>query len=122
MKLKILKKLNDMNLFNINMFFITVLSIIFSNPVFAFADSKDLAKNFANFSKQYNMYIAIFIAIGFLTGVLGFIVNFIRLAKSGSNPRLRQEAIRNLLTCGITTLILANFGFFLGFYFKIIVG
>lgn len=118
MKMRKISLLKD----KICMLAVTIYLTIFINPVFAFADGKELAKNFADFAKEYNIYIAIFIAIGILTGVLGFIVNFMKLGHYSTNPRLRQEAIRNLLACGITTAILVNFGFVLGFYFKIILG
>ena len=115
-KLSILK--NKLYVFIVSIYF-----TILSNPIFTFAKGKTaLKENFEEFANQYKYYIAIFIAIGILTGILGFIVNFIKLGHNSTNPRLRQEAIKNLMVCAITTILLTNFGFVLGFYFKIILG
>ncbi|AMN30923.1 hypothetical protein [Clostridium perfringens] len=107
---------------NLIYYFSLIYILILDTPLGAFADGNKatLSDNFKKFSQQYNIYIGFFIAIGILTGILGIIVNFMRLAKSATNPRERKIAINNIMIAGVTTGLLMNISFVLVWYYHVL--
>src|SRR5690625_4666278 len=61
--------------------------------------------------EKYWFYIAIFVSLGVLTGVLAFIVLFIRLGKNATNPQERSRIFNEMLAVGITTAALGGITF-----------
>lgn len=72
-----------------------------------------------NFYKEYWFYIAVFVAIGVLTGLLAFIVLLIKLGRYGDNPQERSKVIKEMIAVAGTTAALGALNFILALYFSL---
>ncbi|MFJ8531231.1 hypothetical protein [Bacillus sp. NPDC094106] len=61
---------------------------------------------FNGFIAEYKIHIAGFIGFGVMTGILAFIVLFMRLGAHADNPTKRKEITNELLVVGICTGLL----------------
>lgn len=95
----------------------TLWSILFYVlPVPTFAITQNLQKSIGNLWDHYWFYIAVFIGIGVLTGVLAFIVLFMRLGASGDKPQERSRIFREMIAVAICTSLLGAFTFIVTLY------
>lgn len=84
--------------------------------------TEQVAKALEPFLSEFNVHITALIAIGVLTSILSFIINFMKLGASGDKPEGRSMAIRNLLISGICVSVFGSIGFFVWFLFSIVFG
>lgn len=130
----------------IQFFAISVISFSLS-PLFIFADDKThtysgvtfqdtgsvlkitgqgngspVAQAIASFLAVWHTFIAFLSAMGMLTCVLMFIVNFLKLSASNisATPHARSQAIRNLLILGVTTSLLGANTLLMSLFYGII--
>ncbi|HCL4480240.1 TPA: hypothetical protein N2D99_002328 [Clostridium botulinum] len=70
----------------------------------------DVQKGFINamnsFISEYKIHIMGFLGFGIMTGVLAFIVQFMKLGAYSSNPNMRAHIIKEMIIVGITTALL----------------
>lgn len=81
--------------------------------------SENLKQALNDFYEEYWFYIAVFIAIGVLTGLLAFIVLLIKLGRYGDNPQERSKVINEMIAVACTTAALGAFNFILALYFSL---
>lgn len=72
----------------------------------------DVQKGFINavnsFILEYKVHIAGFLGFGIMSGVLAFIVLFMKLGTYSDNPYMRSNVIKELIIVGITTSLLGG--------------
>lgn len=94
-----------------------LLIILTLNLKISFAISPQVATALNELLKEYKIHLNVFIAFGFLTSLLSFVINFTRLGIYSSNPQQRATVIRNLIISGICASIFGSLGFFIMFFF-----
>lgn len=68
---------------------------------------------------EYWFYCALFVSIGVLTGLLAFIVLFIRLGANSDNPQERSKVIKEMIAVAGCTAALGSITFIIGLYFSL---
>lgn len=71
----------------------------------------ELVKGMSNLWDKYWFYIAVFVALGVLTGLLAFIVLFIRLGANSTNPQERSRIMKEMIVVASCTAALGGFVF-----------
>jgi|HigsolmetaAR206D_1030411.scaffolds.fasta_scaffold00003_115 heme/copper-type cytochrome/quinol oxidase subunit 2 len=88
-------------------------------PVNAQEISDGLKKSLANLWDKYWFYIAIFITFGVLTGLLAFIILFVRLARHATNPQERSRIFHEMMAVAATTAALGAINLIVALYLSI---
>lgn len=105
-----------------NIMYITIISlysyVFFLAPVGVQAAGipKELVKAMGNLWNEYWFYIAVFIAFGVLSGILAFIVLFMRLGANSTNPQERSRIMKEMIAVAICTALLGAFTFITTLY------
>lgn len=85
-------------------------------PVGATQVAESLKKGLSELWDKYWFYIAVFVALGVLTGMLAFIVLFIRLGANATNPQERSRIIKEMMAVAGTTAALGSITFIITMY------
>ena len=68
----------------------------------------------AEFMKEYQIYLNVFLAFVVVTLVIIFIINAVKLATAADNAVKRQMAIHGIMVTGICIGIMGSFGLIAG--------
>lgn len=100
--------------------YVTIFAyLLMWTPVGATKISEGLKKGMADLWDKYWFYIAVFVAFGVLTGLLAFIVLFIRLGANATNPQERSRIIREMMAVAGTTAALGSITFIIAMYLSL---
>ncbi len=75
------------------------------------------ANSVAVFLEQYKAVITFISGIATATFVLIFIVHFIKLGATATNPRARSETLKGMLISGITAAFMGSLTLFVGVFY-----
>ena len=67
------------------------------------ANTELLQQAFTAFVSEYSLLLSVVSGFGILTGILAFIVLFMRIGANGDNPQERAKAAKELIVVGIST-------------------
>lgn len=81
-----------------------------------------LQVGFSQIMKEYGIWINGIMAFTILTGILAFIVLFIKLAKNGDKPQERSKVLNELFVVGIITSLAGSFTLVLNLFYSIMIG
>lgn len=68
---------------------------------------------------EYKLQIAGFIGFGLMTSVLAFVINFLKLGQSATNPQQRSHILKELIAIGITTALLGSVGLVMAIFYNL---
>ena len=75
------------------------------------ANTELLQQAFTAFVSEYSLLLSVVSGFGILTGILAFIVLFMRIGANGDNPQERAKAAKELIVVGISTGALGSVTF-----------
>lgn len=99
-------------------------SVFMLNSTFASASGgqvgipKDLWGALTNFYQEYTIFVYGVVAFGVLSGILAFIILFMQLGATGSNPHARTFIMFELCMVGFCTAMLGGFPIVMEIYFN----
>lgn len=82
-------------------------------------NSEELQQGMANLWDKYWFYLAVIVALGVLTGLLAFIVLFMRLGANSTNPQERSRIFKEMLAVAISTAALGSITFIVTVYLSL---
>lgn len=83
-------------------------------------DTDDSGKAWGEFIGNYKNFITGVSAVGAITMVALFIMQFLKLGASAGNPQARREALIGVLWTGIATSLLGGVALFTGIFYRAI--
>lgn len=86
------------------------------------ANTELLQQAFTDFVAEYSVLLSVGSGFGILTGILAFIVLFMRIGANGDNPQERAKAAKELIVVGISTAALGSVSFLTWMLYHIILG
>ncbi len=90
--------------------------LILWTPANAASIPDSLQKGLSNLWDKYWFYIAVFVSFGVLTGLLAFIILFIRLGANATNPQERSRIFKEMIAVAATTAALGGITFIVTLY------
>lgn len=88
-------------------------------PVYGASIPDKLAKKVGVLWDKYWFYLAVFVALGVLTGLLAFIILFIRLGANYTNPQERSRIFKEMIAVASCTAALGSITFIVTLYLSL---
>ena len=86
------------------------------------ANTELLQQAFTAFVSEYSLLLSVVSGFGILTGILAFIVLFMRFGANGDNPQERAKAAKELIVVGISTGALGSVTFLTWMLYHVVLG
>ena len=86
------------------------------------ANTELLQQAFTAFVSEYSLLLSVVSGFGILTGILAFIVLFMRIGANGDNPQERAKAAKELIVVVISTSAVGSVTFLTWMLYHVVLG